>query len=105
MCCRIPNEFLLSERLLSSDNLSNEFSFLLSVRNAVGPEYFVKPNGGLAVRIRMLPGVPWKIGLRFSSYQSPINGGNVIFLRDGQGALERAAIAACHILGAKNRPA
>src|SRR2546427_446265 len=34
MCCRIPNEFLLSERLLPSDNLSNEFSFLLSVRNA-----------------------------------------------------------------------
>jgi hypothetical protein len=84
MCCGIPNEFLLPERLLPSDNLSNEFSFLLSIRNAICPEYFVKPNGGLAVRIGMLPGVPWKIGLRFSSYQAPINGGNVIFLRDGQ---------------------
>src|SRR6267143_1998347 len=81
---RRSNEFLLSERLLPFDNLSNEFSFLLSVRNAIGPEYFVKPNGGLVVRIRMLPGVPWKIGLRFSSYQAPINGGDVIFLRDGQ---------------------
>jgi len=78
MCYRIPNDFLLP-----SDNLSKN-SPPPVCKECLGAEYFVKPNGGLAVRIGMLPGVPWKIAPRFSRYQAPINRGDVLLLRNGQ---------------------
>ncbi len=66
-------------------------------------ENVVEPDGGMPVGVRMLPGVPRQIGLRFPFDQSPVDRGHVIFLRNRQRTLKGAAHSARHVFGAKNR--
>src|SRR5579864_1628525 len=63
---------------------TDEVSFLLTVRPSVGAENLVEPHGWFAIHVGVLPGVPRQIGLRFAGDESPIDGGHVIFLCDGQ---------------------
>ena len=88
---------------LSAGDLADEVYFLLLIRFAVAVEDFVEPFGGLAVGIRMLPGIPGQEGLRFAGDQAPVDGGDFVFFRDGQDSFEGAALRAGHIFGAKDR--
>src|SRR4029077_20119035 len=84
--------------------LPDERNLFFTVGLPVGVKDLVVPDRRLMIDIRVLPGIPRIIGLRFSRNQSPIDCRYLVFLCDWQDALERAAGAAGHIFGAQDRP-
>jgi len=96
-------DFRLADDRFSSQ-LADDLDFLLPIGSSVRVKDFVKPDGWFFQNVWPLPGIPWKIGLRFTRYESPINGGDVMLFRNRQDCVERASGRACHILRADYRP-
>jgi hypothetical protein len=59
-------------------------NLILFVRATVSTKNLMKPHRWLAISVRMLPGIPREVSLRFPCDQAPVDGGYVIFLRDGE---------------------
>src|ERR1700761_7999421 len=81
---------------------ADEVGFGLAVGCAVGPEDVVEPDGGLHEDVGALPGVPRESGLGLAVYEAPVDGGDVVALRDGQHGVEGGTGAARHVLGAED---
>src|SRR6266849_2630551 len=62
----------------------------------------MEPDRWFAVGVGMLPGVPRQVGLRFTRHETPVDSGDVIAFGDRKRALEGAAVAAGHVLGAED---
>src|SRR5690349_14320165 len=78
-------------------NSFNEFRFCCAVWRAIGSEDLVEPDGRLAIRVRVLPGVPRQVGLRLSLHQSPVDRRDVVTLGQWQYPFKSAAVAARHV--------
>src|SRR5438132_13052611 len=89
--------------LLFAGKAADQIRFGLAVGSAVGAQDFVKPHGGLAVNVRMLPGFPRQIGLRLASDESPVDSADVLLLGDGEYRVKRAADGTRHVFGADHR--
>ncbi len=74
------------------------------VRRAVVAEHLVEPHGRLAVDVRAAPRVPRQVRLRLALDQAPVDRADVVLLQDRERTLERAAVAARHVLRADERP-
>ena len=83
------------------ENGADEIGFFLAVGLAVGAEDFVEPDGRFAADVGMLPGIPGKVGLRFSGDQSPVDGGDVLLFRQRKNGLEGAPCGPGHVFGAQ----
>src|ERR1700760_3497430 len=81
---------------------ADEVGFGLTVGRAVGAEDVVEPDGGLHEDVGALPGVPGKVRLGLAVDEAPVDGGDVIALRDGQHGVEGGTGAASHVFGAEN---
>src|ERR1700681_2003082 len=57
-----------------------------------------------SIDVRILPGVPWEIGLCFTRDQSPVDGTDLMPPGDRQDALDRASKAARQVLRQDDRP-
>ena len=76
----LPRQSFLVVR---SAQFSNDLCFPLAIRPAIGMEYFMKPDGRRVHDVRLLPGIPRQISLRFAGDQPPVDRGYVVLLRDG----------------------
>src|SRR5438093_13009899 len=92
-----------SLRLRRSRKFPNNLCFPLAVGSAIGMEYFMKPDGRRVHDVRLLPGIPRQISLRFAGDQSPIDRGHVVLLRNRQDRVECAPDRSGHELGAADR--
>jgi len=54
-------------QLLVPDDCTDEIYFSLAVGGPIAAKYLMEPDGGLTIRVRMLPRIPWKIRLCLSS--------------------------------------
>ena len=77
---------------------ADEVDFVLAVGHVVLAEDFVEPDGWLREGVGASPGIPREVGLGFSGDEAPVDSGDVVALGDGQGVVEGAAGAACHVL-------
>src|SRR5438067_1994344 len=83
-------------------DLTDKIDLFRPVRTAVRMEDVMKPDGELAVRVGLMPRIPWHMGLRFPNDQAPIVYRNLM-PGDRQDVFECAPAAARHIFGAEDR--
>src|SRR5258708_31143595 len=89
--------------LLLAGEAADQVRFGLAVGRAVGTQDFVKPYRRLAENVRMLPGFPGQIGLRFAGDESPVDGADALLLGDGENRVEGAAGGTRHEFRADDR--
>src|SRR5579884_2171426 len=82
---------------------ADQLSFAFTVGAAVRVKHFMEPDRRLLLNIRMVPGFPWQVCLRFADYESPVDGADVVFLGDGQNGVKGAADGTRHEFGADHR--
>src|SRR5947207_2631459 len=73
--------------LLLGGEAADQIRLGLAVGRTVGAQDFVKPDGGLAVNVGMLPGFPRQIGLRLAGDESPVDGADMFLLGVASGVV------------------
>ena len=88
---------------LEPGQLADHLNFGVPVGPSIGLDQVLKPELR-SCRVRVIPGVPWKVGLGFTSDQTPIDRTNVVPLRNWQDSVHGTSERPSQILGAKDRP-
>src|SRR4051794_38825063 len=85
-------------REAASGELADQVNLPLAVRAVVLAKHFVKPDSRFFSDVRTPPRVPRQVGLRLTNDEAPVDGSNVLAFRNWEDRVERAAIAAGHVL-------
>ena len=83
--------------------LADRLNFGVPVGPSIGLDQVLKPELR-SCRVRVIPGVPWKVGLGLTGDQTPIDRTNVVPLRNWQNPVNGTAQGPSQVFGAEDRP-